>query len=781
VYVANAGANSTSIINGTSLVTTIRVGLYPCEVVWDGFNGYAYVVDAGDWNVTVIRDTTVVATLRGGDAPTCTGAFDGVTVDPLTGWVYVPNRYSNNVTAINGSAIVGSISVGVEPTYSVFNPADGLVYVANVVSKSVSLIRGTSVVGTVAVNGTPVSCRYDPFLGTVLVGVSTPLGGRFVILNGTSVMGNLTLSNIPYAFAIDPSNGWIYVGDSFATGASVEILHGGSVTALSTGLRPLFAVYDPISGYVFVSNYGSANVTVINRTSILGTVPVGYLPAALTFDPANNFVYAPNFGSDNVSILDGGSAYPNVASLAAVPANITLGSATVLTSTTSGPAGSWSFVYSGLPPGCSTSNTSTLICVPSRPGSFRVDVTGWSSWGINSSAQVELTVVPVGDTSFVLTPPLVEVESRTTATTQMLTTFGGGIAPFTYYYSGLPGGCTSSDRNPLSCTPTVAGTFDIQVVVTDSGGNVLEANASLQVLPPLTVSINASPNPVEVNHTVSFAPVTAGGLAPYTFQWQVSDGTRSTSPTLNHSFSAPGYYDAWMRVNDSLGGSYSSAVSVTVVPVLFAQLTLRNESVTLGETTVLSLQAMGGASPYRYAYLGLPPGCSPGNSSTLRCTATVAGSYSLAGTVTDSAGDNVTSSATLVVVFRIVATAPASVRSGETFTLDVTPKSEGGPITFRYTGLPGGCYSNNTPLLNCTPIQAGTFTVRVTAEDLWGRQANTSVTVEVVPPPGITPSEEAAALGLIALAAIVIGVVLLARRRPHQPSPESPAKAALPV
>jgi ferredoxin-NADP reductase len=69
----------------------------------------------------------------------------------------------------------------------------------------------------------------------------------------------------------------------------------------------------------------------------------------------------------------------------------------------------------------------------------------------------------------------------------------GGLGPLTYAYGGLPFGCSSQDSATLTCTPTVAGTYSITVVVTDAASRTTSAAVSLTVgqavasPPPMTL------------------------------------------------------------------------------------------------------------------------------------------------------------------------------------------------------------------------------------------------------------------------------------------------------
>ncbi|MFP3265553.1 MAG: YncE family protein, partial [Acidilobus sp.] len=64
IYVANNGSGTVSVINGTTVIATIRVGQGPTGVAYDPSNGYIYVTDAGSDSVSVINSATntVIAT-----------------------------------------------------------------------------------------------------------------------------------------------------------------------------------------------------------------------------------------------------------------------------------------------------------------------------------------------------------------------------------------------------------------------------------------------------------------------------------------------------------------------------------------------------------------------------------------------------------------------------------------------------------------------------------------------------------------------------------------------
>ena len=74
-------------------------------------------------------------------------------------------------------------------------------------------------------------------------------------------------------------------------------------------------------------------------------------------------------------------------------------------------------------------------------------------------------------------PGTVTLGGKVTVTANVV----NGLAPLSYIYSGLPAGCTSTDASTFSCTPTVTGTFNVQVSVRDAMGRTATGSTTLVV------------------------------------------------------------------------------------------------------------------------------------------------------------------------------------------------------------------------------------------------------------------------------------------------------------
>ena len=208
-YVGNGGENTVSVINGTAcnaihtsgcgqIAATVTVGNNPLGVAIDQATNTIYVANAGENTVSVINGATCNRTNTSGcgqDPPTVTvgGGASLLAVDPATDTIYVGSFDDSTISVINGAACNGSNSSGcgqVPPTVKVGSFPDGVavdkrthtVYVANGGDTTVSVIDGSSCNGTnspgctqspstVDVGGSPAELAVDQATDTVYVPV----------------------------------------------------------------------------------------------------------------------------------------------------------------------------------------------------------------------------------------------------------------------------------------------------------------------------------------------------------------------------------------------------------------------------------------------------------------------------------------------------------------------------------------------------------------------------------------------------------------------------------
>jgi hypothetical protein len=84
---------------------------------------------------------------------------------------------------------------------------------------------------------------------------------------------------------------------------------------------------------------------------------------------------------------------------------VRVGELTFLNASSVGGVGPITFTYAGLPPGCASSNTSSLRCTPSRSGGYDVTVYVNDSAGGSANASAYLEVLGVGTAPMPIAPP----------------------------------------------------------------------------------------------------------------------------------------------------------------------------------------------------------------------------------------------------------------------------------------------------------------------------------------------------------------------------------------
>ena len=65
-----------------------------------------------------------------------------------------------------------------------------------------------------------------------------------------------------------------------------------------------------LKGYLYVANYYSNNVTVINgatNTAVVSSIAVGAFSTDIAYDTSNGYLYVTNAGSNNVTVINGGT------------------------------------------------------------------------------------------------------------------------------------------------------------------------------------------------------------------------------------------------------------------------------------------------------------------------------------------------------------------------------------------------------------------------------------------------------------------------------------------
>ena len=142
-------------------------------------------------------------------------------------------------------------------------------------------------------------------------------------------------------------------------------------------------------------------------------------------------------------------------------------------------------------------------------------------------------------------------------------TVTGGTAPDTYAWSFADGTGASTASSPTHTFAT-AGTYHVVLNLTDADGVVASGSSTVTVNAALGGSATASSLSVTTGTSDTFTATVTGGTPTYTYAWVFGDTKTGTGASASHSYTTAGTFVAKVWINDSVGGSYATTVSVTV-------------------------------------------------------------------------------------------------------------------------------------------------------------------------------------------------------------------------
>jgi hypothetical protein len=539
-------------------------------------------------------------------------AYLSMAFDPLDGYTvayggqFLNATYSNETWAL-GPSILGSIAV---------SPG------------SVDLGQ------TVTINATPighpgyVSYNYTTLPpGCVSANLSaltcTPnASGVFpvvVVLNDSG--GVPSTENTTIAVAPDPSITSFTSSASTVTVGSTIVLN----TSTSGGTGVLTYHYTGLP-----TGCGSANRASINCT------PTAPGPASIQVN-VTDAAHVSVLATVAVTV----NAQPAIPQLTAFPSSLDAHQSLRLTAILTGGTTPIQYVWAGLPPGCASNDSVSLTCQPTGNSSGLVLLTATDAdgWRANASAPVTVALDPAF-TSGVASPAAVDVGTSV----HVWANLTGGTGPFTYLYTGAPGGCALGNSPANTCIPTVSGNFTVEAEATDATGFSIFENFTVSVNNPMAApAVTATPAAIDLGQNVTIVATPVGGTAPFTYSFVgLPNGCAATAPSPSSVSCTPklaGTYPVAVTVKDALGQSMSGTGSVVVhLDPSVSLLAASGNPTTIGDSLALQANASNGSGSFTYTYTGLPTGCASRNTSALTCTPTATGNFLVTVKVRDSLG-----------------------------------------------------------------------------------------------------------------------------------------------
>ncbi len=378
--------------NSTSATTTLTV---------NSPAGYPSISSFAASPSTVVQgNSTAFTVVTTGGTGTLHFSYQGLpagcsSVDAAT-FSCIPLYLGNSTVTVNVTDALGHSVLATTPLTVVASPTAFQLNSVAITPTPQTVAVGTSVTFSANLNCTPTPCpsfgisfRWtlnNPQIGTLSTSSARSTTFTAGATPGTVTLNlaavhNLTSMGDALTIAVIGSSGGTPSISSF-TVSPVSVPVGGTATfstVVSGGFAPYTYTYSGLP-----PGCGSANV------ATLPCVPgIGGLFSVQVIVSDSHGHNASALASLTVTSP---SSFPFVTSFAATPSTVAAGTSTTFTVSVTGGSGKLSYLYSGLPTGCTAPDAATFPCTPSAAGNYTVGVTITDSAGHSVAASTHLTV-----------------------------------------------------------------------------------------------------------------------------------------------------------------------------------------------------------------------------------------------------------------------------------------------------------------------------------------------------------------------------------------------------
>lgn len=275
----------------------------PNGIAVNSQTGKFYAVNTKQDTVTVLdANARVLTRVQVGKEP------GSIAINPDTNRVYVANSGGDTVTVVDGTTdrVIANITVGDLPYTVAVNRTANKVFVSRTFSDLTVIIDGkTNAVHALKAGAGDAVAAVSVDHSTYLIGYENP---QATIIEGVNEqISRIEAGNHPWAIAFNPETNKAYIVNS--GGANVAVIDTTSYATrlVNTGQISCAVAVDSISGRVFVANYASNTVTVIDgeNNSVVANVKVSPHPQATAVDSKDHKVYVASMHSGTTTVLDG--------------------------------------------------------------------------------------------------------------------------------------------------------------------------------------------------------------------------------------------------------------------------------------------------------------------------------------------------------------------------------------------------------------------------------------------------------------------------------------------